>query len=59
MEGQDQNILGNDKDLVDVNIEVSMNFVNMGETYNKNIIVVDDIFASTIALTISNANLDP
>ena len=27
----DQNILRNDKDLVDVNIEVAMNFVNMGK----------------------------
>ena len=50
---------GNDKDLVDVNIEVAMDFVNTGETYNKNIIVVNDIFASTTALTISNDNLDP
>ena len=54
-----QNILGNDEDLVNVNIEVSMNFVNMGETYNRNIIVVNDIFASTTALTILNDNLDP
>ena len=35
-----------------------MNFVNMGKTYNINITVVDDIFSSTIALTISNDNLD-
>ena len=27
-----QNILGNDEDLVDVNIEVAMNFMNVGET---------------------------
>ena len=58
MERLDQNILGNDEDMVDVNIEVSMNFVNTGETYNINITVVDNIFASTIALTISNNNLD-
>ena len=50
---------GNDKDLVDVNIEVAMDFVNTEETYNKNITVVDDIFASTTTLTISNDNLDP
>ena len=50
---------GNDKDLVDVNIEVAMDFVNTGKTYNKNITVVNDIFASTTALTISNDNLDP
>ena len=54
----DQNILGNDEDPVDVNIEVAMNFVNTGETYNRNITVVDDIFFSTTALTISNYNLD-
>ena len=54
-----QNILGNDKDLVKVNIEVAMNFVNTGETYNRNITVVGDIFASTTTLTISNDNLDP
>ena len=54
----DQNILGNDEDLVDVNIEVAMNFMNMGEAYNRNIIVIDDIFASTIAIAISNDNLD-
>ena len=33
--------------------------LNTGETYNINITVVDDIFASTTALTISNDNLDP
>ena len=55
----DQNILGNDGDLAYVNIEVAMNFVNTKETYNINITVVDDTFASTIALTISNDNLDP
>ena len=54
----DQNILGNYEDLVDVNIEVVMNFVNRGKTYNRNITVIDDIFASTTALTISNNNLD-
>ena len=54
-----QNILGNDEDFVDVNIEVAMNFVNTRETYNRNIVVVNDIFASTTALTISNDNLDP
>ena len=58
-ERPNQNILGNDKGLVKVNIEVAMNFVNTGETYNINITVVDDIFASTTALTISNDNLDP
>ena len=58
-EWPDQNILGNDEDVVNVNIEVAMNFVNMGETYNKNITVFDDIFASTTALNISNDNLDP
>ena len=31
----DKNILGNDEDVVNVNIEVAMNFVNTGETYNK------------------------
>ena len=51
--------MGNDEDLVDVNIEVGMNFVNTGETYNRNITIVNDIFASTIALTISNDNLNP
>ena len=45
--------------MVDVNIEVAMNFVNIGETYNRKITVIDDIFASTTALTISNDNLDP
>ena len=45
--------------MVNVNIEVAINFVNTGETYNRNIIIVDDIFASTTALTISNDNLDP
>ena len=59
VESSFQNILGNYEDLVDVNIEVAMNFVNTGETYNINITVVDDIFASTTALTISNDNLDP
>ena len=53
-----QNILGNDEDLVDVNIEVAMNFVNTGETYNRNITIVDDIFSITFALTISIDNLD-
>ena len=55
----DQNILVNDEDLINVNIEVAMNFVDTQETYNRNITVVDDIFASTTALTISNDNLDP
>ena len=59
MEWLDQNILGNDKDLIDVNIEVAINFMNTGETYNINITVVDGIFASTIALIISNDNMDP
>ena len=36
-----------------------MNLVNGGETYNRNITIVDDIFASTTTLTISNDNLDP
>ena len=45
--------------MVDVNIEVSMNFVKTGETYNINITVVNDIFASTTALIILNDNLDP
>ena len=54
-----QNILGNDEDLVDVNIEVALNFVNTRETYNRNITVVDEIFAYTTALTILNDNLDP
>ena len=55
----DQNILGNDEDLVDVNIKVAMDFANTKETYNRNITIVDDIFASTTALTISNDNLNP
>ena len=59
MERPYQNILGNDEDLVDVNIEVAMNFVNTGETYNRDVIVVDNIFASIIALTISNDNPYP
>ena len=59
MEWLDQNILGNYKDLVDVNIEIAINFMNTGETYNINITVVDDIFASTTALIISNDNMDP
>ena len=59
MEWPNQNILGNDEGLVDINIEIAMNFVNTRETYNRNITVVDDIFASTTALTISNGNLDP
>ena len=46
-ERPEQNILGSDENLVDVNIEVAMNFVNTGETYNSNITVVDDIFASS------------
>ena len=58
MEQPNQNILGNGKDLINVNIEVAMNLVNIGEAYNRNITFVDDIFASTIALTISNDNLD-
>ena len=58
-ERSDQNILGNDEDLVNVNIKVTMNFMNTGETYNINITVVDDIFTFTTALTISNDNLDP
>ena len=58
-EWPNQNILGNDEDLVNVNIEVAMNFVNTGETYNRNITDIDDIFSSTTALTISNDNLDP
>ena len=36
----DQNIFGNYEDLVDANIEVSMNFVNTRKTYNRNIIVI-------------------
>ena len=51
--------MGNYEDLVDVNIEVAMNFMNTGETYNRNITVVNDIFASTTTLIISNDNLDP
>ena len=51
-ERTNQNILGNYENLVNVNIEVAMNFVNTGETYNRNITVVDDIFASTTTLTI-------
>ena len=57
-ERPDQNILGNYEDLVVLNIEVAMNFVNTRETYNRNITVVDDIFASTTALIILNDNLD-
>ena len=57
-ERPNQNILGNDEDLVNVSIEVVVNFVNTGETYNINITVVDDIFAFTNALTTSNDNLD-
>ena len=51
--------MGNDEDLVDVNIEVAMNFMNTEETCNINITVVDDIFASTNALTISIDNMVP
>lgn len=59
-EWSDQNILGNDEDLVYVNIKVVMNFLNMWRTYNRNInTVINDICVSTIALTISNDNLDP
>ena len=58
-ERPDQNILGNDEDMVNESIEVTMNFMNMGETYNINITVVDDIFTFTTALIISNDNLDP
>ena len=58
MEHPYQNILGNYEDLVVVNIEVAMNFLNMGETYNRNITIVDNIFASTTALTLSNDNKD-
>ena len=39
-EGLDQNIFGNYEDLVDANIEVSMNFLNTRKTYNRNIIVL-------------------
>ena len=45
--------------MVDVNLKGAMDFANMGETYNRNITFVDDIFASTTALTISNDNLNP
>ena len=44
--------------MVNANIEVAMNFMNTGETYNINITVFDDIFASTTAVTLSNDNLD-
>ena len=50
--------MGNDEDLVDANTEVSMNFINMGETYNTNITVIYNIFSSIISLTILNDNLD-
>ena len=36
-----------------------MNFVNTGETCNRNITVVDDIVASTTDFTILNDNMDP
>ena len=33
--------------------------MNTRETYNRNIIVVDDVFASTTAVIILNDNMDP
>ncbi|XP_019184046.1 PREDICTED: uncharacterized protein LOC109178951 [Ipomoea nil] len=58
-EHPDQNILGNDDDLVDVNIETAINFVDTGETYNRDLIVVDDTFAYAVACNIPQNNLDP
>ncbi|XP_019159318.1 PREDICTED: uncharacterized protein LOC109156009 [Ipomoea nil] len=58
-EHPDQNILGNDDDLVDVNIETAINFVDTGETYNRDLIVVDDTFAYAVAYNIPQNNLDP
>nr|AAS79613.1 putative copia-like polyprotein [Ipomoea trifida] len=58
-EHPDQNILGNDNDLVDINIETAINFVDTGETYNRDLIVVDDTFAYAVAHNIPHNNLDP
>ena len=52
-------VQGNDEDLVDVDIEVAFNYVNTGDRYDRKVTVVDNIFASAVALAVSRDILDP
>ena len=46
-------------DVINESYEISINFVNIGEKLDRNSLIVDDEFASTIALAVSRENLDP
>ena len=45
--------------MVDVDIEVAFNYVNTGDRYDRKVTVVDNIFASAVALAVSRDILDP
>ena len=46
-------------DVINENYEISINFVNIGEKLDRNSLIIDDEFASTVALAVSRENLDP
>ena len=46
-------------DVINENSDISINFMNTREKLNRNSLIVDDEFASTVALAVSRENLDP
>ena len=45
-------------DVINEDYEISINFVNRGEKLDRNSLIIDDEFASTVALIVSRENLD-
>ena len=44
--------------VINKNYEISINFVNTREKFDRNSLIVDDEFASIVALAVSRENLD-
>ena len=43
-------IIANEVDVINENYGISRNFMNTGERFNRNLLIIDDEFASIIAL---------
>ena len=46
-------------DVINENYEILINFVNTRAKLDRNLLIVDNEFASTVALVVSRRNLDP
>ena len=44
--------------MMNENYEISINFVNIGEKFDRNSLIIYDEFASTVVVTVSRENID-